>query len=275
MTFESHPGDGMFGISIDALPSLESIDRQIAELQHQLDRAVRLRQALALLLQALEPATAPANSPRTEITGVAHSTGSEPNPLTPKSGDASNTVSNLGPVRLSAKDVLRVTLEQAGGPISLRELVVRASSTPDSPSPAALTNAFYHNTRSGARCFVALGNGLVGLAGRDEPMSVQPESDRGESPEVKSKAGSITELVQAYIRSHASFRSSEMVANILAQLPTAKPHSLRATLSGMQRQGKVSLREGVWHSQVYDDGVLAKAPPDSDDDAVLVLSQGC
>lgn len=83
-------------------------------------------------------------------------------------------------VRLSARDLLIRLLRDAGKPLAWSEIHRRVSALPDPPTPGALTNAFYHNTTGGTRCFVPLGGKHAGLAGRDEGWEPSEMTD-GES----------------------------------------------------------------------------------------------
>ncbi|HTE21029.1 MAG TPA: hypothetical protein VK689_21900 [Armatimonadota bacterium] len=95
-------------------------------------------------------------------------------PHTFPSDTASRKVSGKGE-RLSAKDCLLKVLRDAGRPLPWADLQSRVSQLPNPPTASAITSAYYHNTKGGARCFLPVGDGYAGLTGRDEGW--QPETE--------------------------------------------------------------------------------------------------
>lgn len=121
--------------------ALAQLDTEIASLELELQRKREVRQGMALILGLASPASVP--EPALAITGA-------------------------GGKRLTAKQLLVRELERAGGPLPWSELQRLVSNVQNAPGAGALASAFYHNTKSGTRTFLALGNGYAGLSGRDE-----------------------------------------------------------------------------------------------------------
>lgn len=155
--------------------------------------------------------------------------------------------SDLG--NMSAKERLIRVLSEAGRPLKWSELQTRVTQGSNPPTPGTVASAYYHNTRSGDRCFVPLPDGYAGLAGRDENW--EPDPDLSQMELESDGRRTLRGLVRDFIASHAEFTLKELQEAIHAERSDALPHTIRGHLSYAKTKGEVeNIDRGRWRSRL-------------------------